>query len=101
MNRLRQIGYSVGIALIVFVYLSLPTLRQLYGPVVNIPVYATMALLAGGIAWMTLSNLFADPAEEEMVMGLDDDSSVDDDSPDKESGDIDIDEEVEILHEEK
>ncbi|MFB6227247.1 MAG: hypothetical protein ABEH88_01465, partial [Halobacteriales archaeon] len=100
MGRLRQIGYSVGIVLIVFIYLSLPTLRQLYGPVVNIPVYAAIALLAGGTAWVAFSKLSTDSADEQMMMGIDDDPPVGDEIPDSGKEEIDIDEEVETLREE-
>jgi hypothetical protein len=53
-GRVRAFGYSVVVAGTVFVYLSLPTLRTLYGPVANIPVYALVALVAGRITWLLL-----------------------------------------------
>jgi len=55
MRRLRALGYSGAVAAAVFVYLALPTLRELYGPVVNIPVYTLVALVAGGATWAVLS----------------------------------------------
>lgn len=56
MSRLRALGYSGAVSLAVFVYLGLPTLRELYGPVVNIPVYALIALVAGGATWAVLTD---------------------------------------------
>jgi hypothetical protein len=56
MSRLRALGYSGAVSLAVFVYLGLPTLRELYGPVVNIPVYALVALVAGGATWAVLTD---------------------------------------------
>lgn len=56
MGRLRALGYSGAVSLAVFVYLALPTLRELYGPVVNLPVYALIALVAGGATWAVLAD---------------------------------------------
>lgn len=56
MGRLRALGYSVAVSLAVFVYLALPTLREVYGPVVNIPIYALVALVAGGATWAVLTD---------------------------------------------
>lgn len=55
MRRHRAFVYSVTVALGVFLYLSLPTLRELYGPIVNIPVYALVALVAGALTWDVLT----------------------------------------------
>ncbi|MEF8886411.1 MAG: hypothetical protein V5A30_01300 [Haloarculaceae archaeon] len=56
MDRLRALGYSGAVSLAVFVYLALPTLRELYGPVVNLPVYVLLALVAGGATWAVLTD---------------------------------------------
>lgn len=56
MGRLRALGYSGAVSLAVFVYLALPTLRELYGPVVNVPIYALVALVAGGATWAVLTD---------------------------------------------
>ena len=56
MGRLRTLGYSGAVSLAVFVYLALPTLRELYGPVVNVPIYALVALVAGGATWAVLTD---------------------------------------------
>jgi hypothetical protein len=55
MRRHRAFVYSITVALGVFLYLSLPTLRTLYGPIVNIPVYALVALVAGALTWDVLT----------------------------------------------
>lgn len=47
MGRFRAAAFGVGVAVAVFTYLALPLLRELYGPVVNLPVYAVVALTAG------------------------------------------------------
>jgi len=56
MDRLRALGYSGAVSLAVFVYLALPTLRELYGPVVNLPVYALLAVVAGAATWAVLTD---------------------------------------------
>ena len=56
MGRLRALGYSGAVSLAVFVYLALPTLRELYGPVVNVPIYALVAIVAGGATWAVLTD---------------------------------------------
>jgi hypothetical protein len=56
MRRLRALAYSGAVALAVFVYLALPTLRALYGPVVTLPVYGVVALVAGGLVWVLLAD---------------------------------------------
>jgi hypothetical protein len=53
-GRVRAFVYSVVVAGTVFLYLALPTLRTLYGPVANIPVYALVALVAGRLTWLLL-----------------------------------------------
>jgi hypothetical protein len=55
MRRPRAFVYSVTVALGVFLYLSLPTLRELYGPIVNLPVYALVALVVGTLTWDVLT----------------------------------------------
>jgi hypothetical protein len=55
MRRSRAFVYSVTITLGVFLYLSLPTLRELYGPIVNLPAYALVALVAGALTWDVLT----------------------------------------------
>lgn len=47
MGRFRAAAFGVGVTVAVFTYLALPLLRELYGPVVNLPVYAVVALTAG------------------------------------------------------
>lgn len=47
----------MAVALGLFTYLALPTLRKLYGTVVDIPVYAALAILAGAITYSMLSDL--------------------------------------------
>lgn len=101
MGRLRRAGYSFGVALTVFLYLSLPTLRQLYGPVVNVPVYAIIGLLAGGIAWVGLGKLSTDSALEKTALQVDADSPTGEDFPDDGDVDIGVDDEVERLRDER
>lgn len=101
MGRLRRSGYSIGIALTVFVYLSLPTLRQLYGPVVNIPVYAIIALLAGGITWEVLGKLSTDSPSEKTVLWIDDELSASEDLPDDVEVNVGVDDELNRLREER
>jgi hypothetical protein len=98
MGRLRRIGYSVGIALIVFIFLSLPTLRRVYGPVVNLPVYAVIALLVGGLAWVLFTELSRDPSRE--VVWVDADSDPDEELPEDRKPDVNVDDEIEQLREE-
>jgi hypothetical protein len=73
MSRLRALGYSGAVALAVFVYLALPTLRELYGPVVNLPVYALLALVAGGATWAVLTDSKG-TAERRPAVEMDDDT---------------------------
>lgn len=47
MSRARAAAYATGVAIAVFAYLALPLLRELYGPVVDLPVYAAVALTVG------------------------------------------------------
>lgn len=100
MGRLRRSGYSIGIALTVFVYLSLPTLRQLYGPVVNIPVYAVIALLAGGITWEVLGKLSTDSPSEKTVLWIDDELAASEDLPDDVEVNVGVDDELNRLRDE-
>ena len=101
MGRLRRLGYSIGIALMVFSYLSLPTLRQLYGPVVNIPVYAAIALLAGGVTWEILSKLSTDSSSEKTVLWINDELSASEDLPDDVEVNVGVDDEINRLREEQ
>jgi len=64
MSRLRAVGVSAAVTLAVFVYLALPLLREMIGPVVNLPVYAGIALLAGGVTWSVVRNFSTDPEPE-------------------------------------
>lgn len=54
MGRLRALGYAVGVALVVFAYLALPLLRDLYGPMVDLPVYGGLALFAGFLTYVAV-----------------------------------------------
>jgi hypothetical protein len=51
MGRLRSLGYGVAVAGLVFTYLALPMLRELYGPEVMLVVYGVLAVIAGGLAY--------------------------------------------------
>lgn len=51
MDRLRAVGYGTAAAVAVFTYLSLPLLRELYGPMVDLPVYGGVALLVGVLTY--------------------------------------------------
>lgn len=64
MSRLRTLGISAAVTLAVFVYLALPLLREMIGPVVNLPVYAGIALLAGGVTWAVVRDFSSDPETE-------------------------------------
>jgi hypothetical protein len=64
MRRLRALGYSVLVSLVVFVYLALPMLRSMFGPAVNLVIYGAIALLAGRIAWLLLTDTAADSTPE-------------------------------------
>ncbi len=61
MSRLRAVGISAAVTLAVFVYLALPLLREMIGPVVNLPVYAGIALLAGAVTWAVVRDFSSDP----------------------------------------
>lgn len=54
MNKIRRSVYSLTVALLVFLVLALPVLSRLYGPIVYLPAYAVVALVAGGVAWSLL-----------------------------------------------
>lgn len=54
MGRLRRLGYSATVALLVFTVLSLPILSRLYGPVVYLPAYALVSIVAGVATWSLL-----------------------------------------------
>jgi hypothetical protein len=88
MGRLRALGYSAAVSLAVFVYLALPTLRELYGPVVNLPVYALLALVAGAATWAVLTDSNGTRTRRPAV-------EVDDDA----EGSEDVDEELARLRE--
>lgn len=53
-NTIRRAGYSLLVAGLVFVWLALPILSRLFGPVVYLPAYAFAALIAGSLAWSVL-----------------------------------------------
>lgn len=59
MSRLRAAGYGGVVAVVVFVYLALPTLRQLFGPIVNLPVYAGVALAAGAGTYVLVRRVYS------------------------------------------
>jgi membrane protein implicated in regulation of membrane protease activity len=50
-SRLRSFLAAAGVAAAVFTYLSLPILREWYGPAVDLVVYAGIALVAGGVTY--------------------------------------------------
>lgn len=64
MSRLRSLGVSAAVAVGVFIYLALPLLQEMFGPIVNIPVYAGIALLAGAVTWAVIGGL-SEAAESE------------------------------------
>lgn len=59
MRRTRALGYSVVVAVAVFVALALPTLRSMFGPAVVLAVYAAVAVVAGGVTYATVPKLAA------------------------------------------
>ncbi len=63
-SRLRALGISAAVTLAVFVYLALPLLREMIGPVVNLPVYAGVAALAGAVTWAVMRDFSSDPEPE-------------------------------------
>lgn len=72
MARTRAAAYAVGVAVAVFAYLALPLLRELYGPVVNLPVYAAVALTAGICTYSlvrTIQGIARDDAGDPAVPG--------------------------------
>jgi len=66
MGRLRALGYAIGVALVAFVYLALPLLRDLYGPMVDLPVYGGLALFAGFLTYVAVRRVqtYAERQEE-------------------------------------
>lgn len=46
-TRLRALGYGALVAVVVFYYLAVPTLRELIGPAIVLPAYVAVAVLAG------------------------------------------------------
>jgi hypothetical protein len=72
MRRLRALGYSLFVAAAVFIYLALPTLREMYGQVVDLPVYAFVALTAGGLTWVLLAGSARRSTDHEVPTGEDD-----------------------------
>lgn len=46
-TRLRALSYGALVAVVVFYYLAVPTLRELIGPAVVLPAYVAVAVLAG------------------------------------------------------
>ena len=92
MDRLRALSFSAFVALSVFMYLALPTLRELYGPAVELPVYALVALTAGRLTWV----LLADRSTEHDPASLDSDTSTD---PTQTDGTVD--DELQALREEQ
>lgn len=51
MTRLRALGYAALVTVVVFYYLAVPTLRDLFGPEVVLPAYAAVAVLAGAVTY--------------------------------------------------
>jgi hypothetical protein len=97
MGRVRAFGYSVVVAGTVFLYLALPTLRTLYGPVANIPVYALVALVAGRLTWLLLVDR---PGETPTEPGPGPSSDVEDDADDETVEDEEVESELATLREE-
>jgi hypothetical protein len=97
MGRVRAFGYSVVVAGTVFLYLALPTLRTLYGPVANIPVYALVALVAGRLTWLFLVDR---PGETPTEPGPGPSSDVEDDADDETVEDEEVESELATLREE-
>lgn len=60
MNGIRRGAYSLAVAVVVFLVLSLPVLTRLFGPVVYLPVYGLVAALAGAVAWSVFGWLTGD-----------------------------------------
>lgn len=57
MGRFRRLAYSASVALFVFLILAVPILSRLYGPVVYLPLYALISLVAGGATWWVLRKI--------------------------------------------
>jgi len=57
MGRLRATLAAIGVAVGVFAYLALPLLRELYGPWVDLPVFAAIALFAGLFTYVGLRQI--------------------------------------------
>lgn len=51
MSRTRALGYGALVAVVVFYYLAVPTLRDLVGPAVVLPAYVAVAVLAGVVTY--------------------------------------------------
>lgn len=113
MDRLRALAYAGGVAVAVFAYLALPLLQELYGQVVNLPVYAVIALLAGGVTYSAIRRVQAyaerreeqTPGENEVLVqgelyrvGPDDG---DDAAGDGSTPDVDVETEMEQLREDR
>ncbi len=64
MSRLRALAYAACVSVGVFVYLALPTLRDLFGPVANLVVYGFVALLAGVVTYGLVFRLYDVDHEE-------------------------------------
>lgn len=110
MGKLRAAAYAVGVAVAVFAYLALPLLRELYGPVVNLPVYAAVAVTAGVCTYSlvrTIQGIAAGNAEDPGVPGaVGDGEATGDDAVAGREGDAtdrpepDVDRELEQIKEE-
>jgi len=97
MRRLRAFAYSLLVALAVFLYLALPTLRALYGQVVELPVYALVALAAGWIVWA----LLADSRGRTTNHGVPtDQADAEETEPDSEGAEPDVEEELATIKDE-
>ena len=91
-GRFRAFVYSGVVAATVFLYLALPTLRTIYGPVANIPVYALVALVAGRLTWLLLADRRGETRAEagpgprgDVADDADDDEAVEDEEVDRKS----------------
>lgn len=65
MTRLRALGYGVLVAVVVFYWLAVPTLRDIAGPVVVLPAYAAVAVLAGAVTYRAITHLAAREGAED------------------------------------
>lgn len=101
-GRLRKLGISAAVTLGVFVYLALPLLQEMFGPGVNLPVYAAIAVLAGAVTWSVVNGISEAVDEEPAGVGARRELQTDDETD--EAGPRptpDVDSEMEQLREER